>query len=74
MAFAAKISSWLFSHLNIVGCLLQKKKKKTGLDREVTGTPGFLCLKIFLQSDWLREMETVTNQAFQLSMNKETRR
>ena len=37
MAFTAKILSWLFRYLNIVGCLLKKKAYQGG---GVTGTPG----------------------------------
>ena len=37
MAFTAKILSWRFRHLNIVGCLLKKRPTKGG---GVTGTPG----------------------------------
>ena len=37
MAFTAKILSWLFRYLNIVGCLLKKKASQGG---GVTGTPG----------------------------------
>ena len=36
MAFKAKILSWRFRHLNIVGCLLKRRPTKGG----VTGTPG----------------------------------
>ena len=36
MAFPAKILSWRFRHLNIVGCLLKKRPTKGG----VTGTLG----------------------------------
>ena len=36
MAFTAKILSWRFRHLNIVGCLLKRRPTKGG----VTGTPG----------------------------------
>ena len=36
MAFTAKILSWRFRHLNIIGCLLKKRPSKGG----VTGTPG----------------------------------
>ena len=35
MAFTAKILSWRFRHLNIVGCLLKRRPT-----RGVTGTPG----------------------------------
>ena len=37
MAFTAKILSWRFRHLNIVGCLLKRRPTKGG---GVTGTPG----------------------------------
>ena len=30
MAFTAKILSWRFRHLNIVGCLLKRKPTKGG--------------------------------------------
>ena len=30
MAFTAKILSWRFRHLNIVGCLLKKRPTKVG--------------------------------------------
>ena len=30
MAFTAKILSWRFDHLNIVGCLLKRKPTKGG--------------------------------------------
>ena len=30
MAFTAKILSWRFHHLNIVGCLLQRRPTKGG--------------------------------------------
>ena len=30
MAFKAKISSWRFRHLNIVGCLLKRRPTKKG--------------------------------------------
>ena len=36
MAFTAKILSWRFRHLNIVGCLLKRRPIKGG----VMGTPG----------------------------------
>ena len=36
MAFTAKIWSWHFCHLNIVGCLLKRRFTKGG----VMGTPG----------------------------------
>ena len=36
MAFTAKILSWCFRHLNIVGCFTQKKAYLGG----ITGTPG----------------------------------
>ena len=36
MAFTARILSWRFHHLNIVGCLLKRRPTKGG----VTGTPG----------------------------------
>ena len=36
MAFTAKILSWCFRHLNIVGCSLKRRPTKGG----VTGTPG----------------------------------
>ena len=36
MAFTAKILSWRFRRLNIVGCLLKRRPTKGG----VTGTPG----------------------------------
>ena len=35
MAFTAKILSWRFRHLNIVGCLLKRRPTKG-----FTGTPG----------------------------------
>ena len=38
MAFTAKILSWRFRHLNIVGCLLKRRPTKGG--GGVTGTPG----------------------------------
>ena len=38
MAFTAKILSWRFCHLNIVGCLLNRRPTKGG--GGVTGTPG----------------------------------
>ena len=38
MAFTAKILSWRFRHLNIVGCLLKRRPTKWG--GGVTGTPG----------------------------------
>ena len=37
MAFTAKILSWRFRHLNIVGCLLKRRPTMHG---GVTGTPG----------------------------------
>ena len=39
MAFTAKILSWRFRHLNIVGCLLKRGPTKRG-GMGVTGTPG----------------------------------
>ena len=39
MAFKAKILSWRFRHLNIVGCLLKWRPTKGG-GGGVTGTPG----------------------------------
>ena len=36
MAFTAKILSWRFRHLDIVGCLLKRRPTKG----EVTATPG----------------------------------
>ncbi|PFX18467.1 hypothetical protein AWC38_SpisGene17166 [Stylophora pistillata] len=36
MAFTAKILSWRFGHLNIVGCLLERRPTTGG----ITGTPG----------------------------------
>ena len=40
MAFNAKILSWRFRHLNIVGCLLQRRPNKGGGGGGgVTGTP-----------------------------------
>ena len=36
MPFTAKILSWRFRHLNIVGCLRKRRPTKGG----VTGTPG----------------------------------
>ena len=36
MAFTAKILSWRFRHLNVVGCLLKRRPTKGG----VSGTPG----------------------------------
>ena len=38
MAFTAKILSWHFCQLNIVGCLLKRRPTKGG--GGVTGTPG----------------------------------
>ena len=38
MAFTAKILSWRFRHLNIVGCLLKRRPTKGG--GGFTGTPG----------------------------------
>jgi len=40
MAFTAKILSWRFRHLNIVGCLLKRRPTKGGWGGGVTGTPG----------------------------------
>ena len=42
MAFTAKILSWRFRHLNIVGCLLKRRptKGRGGGGGGVTGTPG----------------------------------
>ena len=42
MAFTAKILSWRFRHLNIVGCLLKRRPTKGGGGggEGVTGTPG----------------------------------
>ena len=37
MAFTAKILSWHFRHLNIVGCLLKRRPTKGGGG---TGTPA----------------------------------
>ena len=37
MALTAKILSWRFRHLNIVGCLLKRRPTKGGGG---TGTPG----------------------------------
>ena len=37
MAFTAKILSWRFRHLNIVGCLLKRRPTR---GEGVTGTPG----------------------------------
>ena len=48
MAFTAKILSWCFRHLNIVGCLLKRRPTKGGGD---TGTPG-PALATFLKQ-WL---------------------
>ena len=39
MAFTAKILSWRFRRLNIVGCLLKRRPTK-GAKGGVTGTPG----------------------------------
>ena len=39
MAFTAKILSWRFRHLNIVGCLFKRRPTKGGGGR-VTSTPG----------------------------------
>ena len=36
MAFMAKILSWRFYHLNIVGCLFKRRPTQG----RVTGTPG----------------------------------
>ena len=36
MAFTAKILSWRFYHLNIVGCLFKRRPTQG----RVTGTPG----------------------------------
>ena len=38
MAFTAKILSWRFRHLNIIGCLLKRRPSKG--QGGVTGTPG----------------------------------
>ena len=40
MALTAKILSWRFRHLNIVGCLLKERPTKGGGGGGVTGTPG----------------------------------
>ena len=40
MAFTAKILSWRFRRLNIVGCLLKRRPTKGAKEGGVTGTPG----------------------------------
>ena len=55
MAFTAKILSWGFRHLNIVGCLLKRKSTKGG--GGVTGTPGPplatpLCYALVYRLNW----------------------
>ena len=40
MAFTAKILSWRFRHLNIVGCLLKKKPTKRGPRHPRTPPPS----------------------------------
>ena len=39
MAFAAKILSWRFRHLNIVGCLLKRRPTKGGSRAPQDPTP-----------------------------------
>ena len=39
MAFTAKILSWRFRHLNIVGCLLKKRPSKGGGGTGTSGLP-----------------------------------
>ena len=39
MAFTAKILSWHFRHLNIVGCLLKRRPTKGGGVTGITGPP-----------------------------------
>ena len=39
MAFAAKILSWRFRHLNIVGCLLKRRPTKGGGSRAPQDPP-----------------------------------
>ena len=56
MAFTAKILSWRFRHLNIVGCLLKRRSTKGG-GGGVTGTPGPplatpLCYALVYRLNW----------------------
>ena len=39
MAFTAKILSWRFRHLNIVGCLLKRRPAKGGHGHPRTPSP-----------------------------------
>ena len=41
MAFTAKILSWRFCHLNIVGCLLKRRPTKGGTPGPPLAMPWF---------------------------------
>ena len=41
MASTAKILSWRFHHLNIVGCLLKRKPTKVGHGHVRTSPPSY---------------------------------
>ena len=41
MAYTAKILSWRFRHLNIVGCLLKKKRPNKGGSRAPQDPPSY---------------------------------
>ena len=74
MAFTAKILSWRFRHLNIVGCLLKRRPTKGGggvpQDPPLPATPLFLKYIVYIRFglmhvvvvDWLSVKETVTDE------------
>ena len=41
MAFTAKILSWRFRHLNIIGCLLKKRPSKAGSQAPQDPPPSY---------------------------------
>ena len=55
MAFTAKILSWCFRHLNIVGCLLKRRPTKGGHGHPRTPPPSYapdIATKIKEQMTW----------------------
>ena len=48
MAFTAKILSWRFRHLNIVGCLLKRRPTKGGHGHLRTPLPSYAPAGIIL--------------------------
>ena len=68
MAFKAKISSWRFRHLNIVGCLLKRRPTKGGGgSRAPQDPPSYAPVAVLLILIHVLKM-FILNQLFQRNL------